>query len=269
MNFPELPDLLDHCEAIAHRAGAAVMAVYETDFTVEDKPDGSPLTAADLAANDIISRELQLLGPSLPYLSEEGASVPYGERLRWARYWLVDPLDGTREFVKRNGDFTVNIALIEGGIPVLGVVHVPTTDTLYSAARDLGAWRTRAGQRVAIHARKAPAQPVVATSRSHRTAALERLLSRLPAHETIGRGSSLKFCLVAQGSADFYPRSGPTCEWDTAAGQCVAEQAGCEVVSLPEWRPLRYNTKASLINPAFAVAGDPAYNWHRFLVNEN
>lgn len=269
MNFPELPGLLNHCEDIARRAGAAVMAVYGTDFTVKDKPDGSPVTAADLAANDIISRELRLLEPSLPYLSEEGASVPYDERSRWVRYWLVDPLDGTREFVKRNGDFTVNIALIDSGIPVLGVVYAPTTDTLYSAARGLGAWRSHAGQRVAIHAREAPARPVVAASRSHRTATLARLLSRLPAHEDISRGSSLKFCLVAEGSADFYPRSGSTCEWDTAAGQCVAEQAGCEVVSLPEWQPLRYNTKESLINPAFAVAGDPAYEWRRFLVDEN
>lgn len=260
--------LLQPCESAVLRAGQAVMAVYRTDFVVQTKADHSPLTAADLASNRIITSALECLDTRIPCLSEEGADVPFSERRRWHRYWLVDPLDGTKEFVKRNGDFTLNIALIENGVPVLGVVYAPTTDTLYSALRGRGAWRTRDGVRSRIHARKVPLRPVVACSKSHRSAELEQLLARLPAHDDTSRGSSLKFCLVAEGTADFYPRIGPTCEWDTAAGQCVAEQAGCDVVILPEWRPLRYNTKASLINPGFAVVGDPTYNWHTFLASE-
>ena len=257
--------LLDEVLAIAIEAGEKILGVYNSDFAVTQKDDHSPLTQADLAAHRHILESLRQLSPELPVLSEEDADIPYSVRGSWLRYWLVDPLDGTKEFVKRNGEFTVNIALIENGAPVLGVVYAPVLETGYVAARGAGVFRTRHGAREAIHARSTPATPKIVVSKSHRDAALDAFLSRAPAHDAVSRGSSLKFCLVAEGSADFYPRTGPTSEWDTAAGQCVAEQAGAEVLTLPGFAPLRYNQKDSLLNPGFVVIGDPAYGWRERL----
>ena len=262
---PQLPALLEQCLAIAEEAGRAIMQVYGSDFAVERKQDHTPLTQADLAAHQLIVERLSQLKPHLPCLSEEAADIGYEVRSQWKQYWLVDPLDGTKEFVKRNGEFTVNIALIDHGAPVLGVVHAPALATTYLAALHGGCHRIRDGLRQAVHTRKTPATPVLVVSKSHRDVALDDFLRRVPEHDALSRGSSLKFCLVAEGSADFYPRTGPTSEWDTAAGQCVAEQAGATVLRLSDWTPLRYNQKADLLNPNFVCIGEPAYGWRERL----
>ncbi|MCG6933967.1 MAG: 3'(2'),5'-bisphosphate nucleotidase CysQ [Gallionella sp.] len=240
---------------IAHRAGAAIMAVYQSGETGETaKADNSPLTLADLAAHRIIVEELTGMTPDIPILSEEAADIAYPVRSQWTRYWLVDPLDGTREFIKRNGEFTVNIALIESGEPVLGVVYVPVPDKCYYGARGNGAF---------LQHGNAPAQPITAksrsagepirivASRSHRDARTETLLERLGEHQTISMGSSLKLCLVAEGAAHLYPRLGPTMEWDTAAAHAVVNAAG-GIVCDTAGEELRYN-KIDLHNPEFLV----------------
>ena len=252
---------LDAVVGIATEAGNRIMAIYASDFAVTNKDDDSPLTQADLAAHRHITAELQRQWPDIPVLSEEAADIPYSTRSRWTRYWLVDPLDGTKEFIKRNGEFTVNIALIDQGQPVLGVVHAPALGLTYFGANGAGAFRIQNGQRQPIRTRSAPAKPALVVSKSHRDAATDAFLAGMPEHEAISRGSSLKFCLVAEGSADLYPRLGPTSEWDTGAGHCVAEQAGAKVLRLPDYTPLRYNQKESLLNPNFIVIGDPAYPW--------
>ncbi len=257
--------LLDEILAIALQAGEKILDVYNSDFAVTRKDDDSPLTQADLAAHNHIVDALGRLQPQLPILSEEAADADYQTRRSWSRYWLVDPLDGTKEFVKRNGEFTVNIALIDNGVPRMGVVHAPVLEVSYFAAHEVGSFRQKQGRREPIRTRTTHEPPSLVVTKSHRDAALDAFLSRVPAHEAVSRGSSLKFCLVAEGSADFYPRTGPTSEWDTAAGHCVAEQAGAHVLTLPDWEPLRYNQKESLLNPGFVVIGDPAYGWRQKL----
>ena len=197
-------------------------------------------------------------------LSEESVSVPFAERAQWRRYWLVDPLDGTKEFVQRNSQFTVNIALIENHEPVLGVVRVPVTGLCYSAVRGYGAFREEPGQSpqpIAVR-RLEPHAPVrVVGSRSHGGPGLQKFVAALGAHELVTIGSSLKFCQVAEGAADVYPRLGPTSEWDTAAAQAIVEMAGGRVVSAKTGEPLRYNTRDSLLNPHFIVYGDASRDW--------
>ena len=249
---------------IATQAGAAILEVYAGHFDVSDKDDQSPLTLADLRAHEVIASGLNQLDLAIPVLSEEASTIPFEERRGWTRYWLVDPLDGTREFVSRNGEFTVNIALIENHQAVAGVVYVPVRDTLYFGARDSGAWRVTNGGR-AERIRVSPIQqPLrVVGSRSHRDAEFAKLLPKLQPCELVSVGSSIKFCLVAEGSADFYPRFGPTSEWDTAAAQAVLEAAGGAVMTL-DGKPLRYNTKDSLLNPSFLAVGDPNHNWLKY-----
>ncbi len=259
-------ELLDGVLGIAVDAGGRILEVYDSaDFGVTQKGDESPLTRADLAAHEHIVGQLRLLCPDIPVLSEEDADIPYETRRSWTRYWLVDPLDGTKEFIKRNGEFTVNIALVEDGVPVLGVVHAPALKLTYVAARGLGAHRIEGSRRIAMKTRKTPARPALVVSKSHRDDKLEAFLRHMPEHDAVSRGSSLKLCLVANGEADLYPRTGPTSEWDTAAGHCVAEQAGALVLSLPDMKPLRYNQKESLLNPEFLVIGDPGYGWEQRL----
>lgn len=258
--------LLDAILAIALDAGHAIREVYDSDFAVTHKDDDSPLTQADLRAHHLIVDALAALTPEIPCLSEEAADIAFATRAAWSRYWLIDPLDGTREFVKRNGEFTVNIALVEQHQPVLGVVSAPMLGASWFAARGVGAFVEREATRTAIRTRRTPARPALVVSKSHRDAALDDLLAQAPAHEAVSRGSSLKFCLVAEGLADLYPRTGPTSEWDTAAGQCVVEVAGGEVRRLPDFAPLRYNEKASLLNPGFVVIGEPGYGWPSHLV---
>lgn len=266
-NIPELSVLLDPLANLARQAGKKILEIYDSEeIAVEEKDDKSPLTAADMASHHAIMDGLQLLAPRIPVLSEESASLPYSERSQWSSYWLVDPLDGTREFIKRNGEFTVNIALIEDGVAVLSVVHVPVTDVNYFGCRGLGAFKQVGdGERQPIGVRKLVDGPVlVVGSRSHRGDSLEKFLDKLGEHEIVGMGSSLKLCLVAEGAADIYPRLGPTSEWDTAAAQCVVEQAGGFVTDTA-MQPLRYNTKDSLLNPYFLVFGDNARDWSGYL----
>jgi 3'(2'), 5'-bisphosphate nucleotidase len=268
MSPEPLSPLLDACAALARAAGARVLEHYATACELRRKADDSPVTAADEAAHEHIVAGLSALTPQWPVLSEEDCNIPWATRSRWTRYWLVDPLDGTREFIKRNGQFTVNIALIDAGLPILGVVHAPVDDRSWLAAQGCGAWLETQGQRSPLRTRRVPALPalpIYVVSQSHRDARLEALLRAAPAHEALSVGSSLKFCRVAEGQADFYPRTGPISEWDSAAGQCVVEQAGGRVIRLPERTRLAYNEKDSLLNPRFAVIGDPAYDWSPLL----
>jgi len=263
-----IPDsaLLDAVLAIAAEAARQIMVVHDSaDLEIAHKADTSPVTRADLAAHEAIAEGLARVAPQWPLLSEEDVLAPYEVRRRWQRYWLVDPLDGTREFIQRNGEFTVNIALIDDGRPIVGVIHLPTTGVAYLGVAGAGCWRIENGRRTRLAVRPTIDPPVVAHSRSHPNAALGALLERLPAHRALRIGSSLKFCRIAEGEADFYPRTGPTSEWDTAAGQCIAEAAGAKVIQLPDGGPLRYNTRETPINPMFAVIADPTYAWMPYL----
>lgn len=257
-----MKSLLSSVENLAVKAGDAIMDIYQSDdFSVQHKSDDSPLTRADMAAHHCIVEGLQALENSYPILSEESADIAYEERRQWHRYWLVDPLDGTKEFIKKNGEFTVNIALIDDGKPILSVVYVPAQQLAYSAAEGVGVFKRNNGQKQSIKVMKnSRYKPTVVGSRSHPSDELKDYLARLGQHELIAMGSSLKFCLVAEGKADLYPRLGPTSEWDTAAAQCIVEQAGGRVVTL-EGEPLRYNQKESLLNPHFMVFADTGKNW--------
>ena len=260
-------ELRDAVVGIARHAGSEILDVYGTDFESRAKADDSPLTEADLRAHRLITAALAELTPTLPVLSEESALVDFAERSQWSRYWLVDPLDGTKEFVSRNGEFTVNIALIEGHRPAFGVVHIPVSDTTYSGIPGVGAWRESHDRpRAPIGVRRVARPPLrVLGSRSHGNPALQNALNRLGPHELKAAGSSIKLCLIADGSADLYPRLGPTSEWDIAAGQAVVEAAGGQVVRLTDGLALPYNTKPDLLNPDFMAFGDPATyrNWLR------
>ncbi len=258
----DIASLLDPVLAIAREAGQAIMQIYSSEFAVEYKADESPLTAADRAAHQIIRDRLGALSPRLPVWSEEASDIDFAERSGWPMFWLVDPLDGTKEFIKRNGEFTVNIALVQGHEPVLGVVLAPARDEAYVAARGAGAFLDRpATGRRSIRVRRPAASPVrVVGSRSHRGSSLDALLAALGDHVLVPMGSSLKICLIAAGEADFYPRLGPTSEWDTAAAQAVVQEAGGRVVDLGG-KPLRYNAQAGVLNPHFLVFGDPTRDW--------
>ncbi|PWC15832.1 3'(2'),5'-bisphosphate nucleotidase CysQ [Brenneria roseae subsp. americana] len=244
--------MLEHICRLARDAGAAIMRVYEGHQPTEvtHKKDNSPVTAADLAAHQVIREGLAAAFPDIPLLSEEDPPQ-WPERQHWQRYWLVDPLDGTKEFLNRNGEFTVNIALIENGQAVLGVVYVPVTDVMYSAAEGK-AWKEEKGERRQIHVQDAR-PPLVVVSRSHTDQELKDYLSQLGEHQTVEIGSSLKFCLVAEGKAQLYPRFGPTNIWDTAAGHAVAVAAGAQI---HDWqgKPLSYSPRESFLNPGFRVS---------------
>jgi 3'(2'), 5'-bisphosphate nucleotidase len=263
--------MLEEVTQIATDAGRRILDIYERPFEVQEKEDGSPLTLADEAAHRLISDRLTKLTPDLPVLSEESAKVDYAKRAGWTRFWLVDPLDGTKEFINRNGEFTVNIALIEGNRPVLGVVYVPVTGVCYQGVIGEGAWKLQGGgNRKPIRVRDyRGGHATVVASRSHRGEAVDRFLARLEAREgkydTASLGSSLKLCMVAEGAADIYPRLGPTSEWDTAAAHCVVEAAGGRVTDLAGER-LRYN-KPDILNPWFLVSGGGDYNWRAYLDN--
>ncbi len=244
---------------LAHQAGAAILEIYGGEFAVEEKADHSPLTLADLRSHAILSQGLQDRYPDIPILSEEGKDIPFAVRRSWSRFWLLDPLDGTKEFVKRNGEFTVNIALVERDLPVLGVIFVPVSDHLYLADTRHGCWEIAEDHTRVLRIEEPRAdQPVrVATSRSHPSPDLNRLLTLLPHYQTIIKGSAAKFCAVAAGEADFYPRLGPTSEWDTAAGQAIVTAAGGVMLDT-EGRAFRYN-KPDLVNGHFFAA--PSRRW--------
>lgn len=262
--------LLDEMAGIARRAGAAILEVYgQEDFSVETKADSSPLTAADLASHNLILEELGKVVPEIPILSEESDLSDFSIRASWQRYFLVDPLDGTKEFVNRNGEFTVNIALIEDHKPVLGVVYVPVQGKLYkgdarsgkATIEDSGGVRDIRVRAVANGGLK------VVASRRHGAEALENLMTALAKDFTVDTenyGSSLKLCMIAEGRADLYPRFAPTSEWDTAAAQAVVEAAGGIVVD-GQLQPILYNTKANILNPDFLVIADNTVDWSRYL----
>ncbi len=254
-----MPKWITDLEDLVRKAGAAVLDVYHSDFDVTTKEDRTPLTLADRRSHEILAAGLRELTPNVPILSEEGKDVPYSKRRSWERFWLVDPLDGTKEFIKRNGEFTINVALIEKDRPILGIVYVPDQGRLFLGITDRGAWeKTETETRPLKILPPPPDRPlVVVSSRSHPSSDMEAFLEKLPPHQRRPRGSALKFCSVAAGEADFYPRFGPTWEWDTAAGHAVVTAAGGVVVD-PRGIPLRYN-KPELINGYFLVA--PSLQW--------
>ncbi|MEE8119020.1 MAG: 3'(2'),5'-bisphosphate nucleotidase CysQ [Gammaproteobacteria bacterium] len=259
--------LVDPVIVIAQRASEQILKTYLTDFDIEAKEDQSPLTEADLASHRTIVEGLRELTPDLPILSEESADIPYAERRTWTTYWLVDPLDGTKEFIKKNGEFTVNIALIKNGLPMAGVVHVPATGVTYSGCVGVGACRREAGaQPEPIRVGSSAANPVrVVASRSHRSTAIDSYLEKLGNHEIVSMGSSLKICLVAENRADVYPRLGLTSEWDTAAAHAVVAAAGGRIISAESGEDLVYNSKESILNPHFIVFGDRSRNWLEYV----
>lgn len=255
-------ELIEPLVELAGKAGDRILEVYSTEFDVESKEDESPLTLADLAAHNTLVAGLSELAPDIPILSEEGGMPPFEVRKEWHRYWLIDPLDGTREFVNRNGEFTVNIALIVQHEPVLGIVRVPVKDVTYVGCEGHGADRRHRDEKpVRIHVAKTPSHPArIVGSRSHRGDSLNAFLASVGDYELVPMGSSLKFCVVADGDADVYPRLGPTSEWDTAAAQAVVEQAGGSVVTI-EGERLAYNTKDDILNPWFVVIGASDRDW--------
>ena len=269
-------EVMDKVVALCRRAGEAILEIYaRSDLGVEVKADESPLTAADLAAHHILVGGLEGLLDGAPVLSEEAAAPPFSERSQWQRYWIIDPLDGTKEFVKRSGEFTVNIALVENHVPIMGVVHVPVTGITYTglsgsgASKIIGDQPAQAISTRSMQGRGSVKEPVtVVASRSHGAGAVDDLLTRLSSElgetDTCNMGSSLKLCLVAEGSADIYPRLAPTMEWDTAAAQAVVEAAGGQVLNF-DLELLRYNEEDDLLNPYFYVLGDPAFCWRDLL----
>jgi 3'(2'), 5'-bisphosphate nucleotidase len=254
----DLSGLAESLLPIVAEAGGAIMKIYDTGFTVQHKDDDSPLTAADLESQRIIIEGLTRLTPGLPILSEESAAAPWTTRRTWTELWVVDPLDGTREFVKRNGEFTVNVALVVDHEAVLGVVTAPAQGLVFWGARGVGAFTEHRGAaRTAIRT-AAPQRPLrVVGSRSHLTPQTADYLVKVAPHVMTSVGSSLKFCLLAEGKAELYPRFGPTSEWDTAAGQALLEAAGGHVTRL-DGHPLRYNCRESLLNGDFVAFSDPA-----------
>ena len=254
------------CVNIARDAGDAILTIYDKGFNVEEKEDKSPLTDADLASHNLILQLLTKLTPDIPILSEESAKLSFEERASWQTYWLVDPLDGTREFVKRNGEFTVNIALIHQHQSIIGVINVPVLDVDYYAWENGGCYKSeQKGEAKKISVKKLDGNQLsIAGSRSHSSEMMQQYMEKLGNVEILSMGSSLKFCLVAEGRADLYPRLGLTSEWDTAAAHCIVEQAG-GYITKTDMTPLEYNTKDSLLNPFFFVFGDNSRDWSQYL----
>lgn len=249
---------IDKVIGISQLAGAEIMKVYAQDFDVQTKADDSPLTIADKLSNEVIVTGLQALYPDIAFISEETKLTPYEERKKWNTFWLIDPLDGTKEFIKKNGEFTVNIALIENGTPVLGVVYVPVTGVTYFGHKERGSFKIQNTQQQ-IHGGEhytKKSKVNVVGSRSHLSDETLQFVEQLKAEgkkvNFVSSGSSLKLCLVAEGAADVYPRFGPTMEWDTAAAHAVALYAGRQVLNAVNKQPLLYN-KENLLNPWFVV----------------
>jgi len=234
-------------------AGKAIMNIYSTSFDIEFKDDQSPLTKADISSHEIISKYLKKLTPRIPILSEESSKKPLSQRKEWGEYWLVDPLDGTKEFIKRNGEFTTNIALMKDNKPIFGVIHVPAKNHSYWGSEKTGSFMISNGsERRKLNVSNNYTNLKIASSRSHPSVKLSSLLEKIKSYQLISVGSSLKFCLVATGEADCYPRLGPTCEWDIAAGEIIAKGAGAKVIDLNN-ESIKYNKSENYINPYFLV----------------
>ena len=262
----DLEFLCKECVEISREAGRKILEIYESGYEVQEKEDKSPLTDADLAAHNVIVERLTKLTPDIPILSEESAKLPFETRQQWKTYWLVDPLDGTREFIKRNGEFTVNIALINDHKSIIGVVHVPVLDIDYFAWDKGGCYKAESNKPATpIKVKKLDGNKLVlAGSRSHGSELMQTYMKNIGDVDLLSMGSSLKFCLVAEGKADLYPRLGLTSEWDTAAAHCVVIEAG-GFITKTDMAPLEYNTKDSLLNPFFFVFGDDTRDWSQYL----
>ena len=255
------------CVDIARDAGKAILEIYEAGFGIEEKEDKSPITDADMASHHLIMERLGALTPDIPILSEESPRPPFEERASWETYWLVDPLDGTREFIKRNGEFTVNIALIHQHRSIIGVINVPVLNVDYYGWQHGGSFKAENGAEAnSISVKKiSPDEKLtVVGSRSHGSVMLQQYMAKLGEVDILRMGSSLKFCLVAEGRADLYPRLSLTSEWDSAAAHCIVEQAG-GYITKTDMSPLEYNTKDSLTNPFFFVFGDNSRDWSQYL----
>ena len=264
MVYDDFKELIPEVNTIALGAGKTIKQYFNSDFEVKFKPDKSPVTTADLAAHQYIAEHLNTLTPNLPQLSEESVHIEFEQRSAWKTYWLIDPLDGTREFIKNNPDFTVNIALIHKNEPVLGVIYLPVYNQLYFATRGNGAYKSDdhcSHQAISVDRQK-KATMRICGSRAGHGKSMQQFLLNIGHHELISRGSSIKSCLVAEGSADIYPRFGPTWEWDTAAAQCIVEQAGGKLMDF-ELNSLQYNKK-SLLNPSFIAVGNHDENWQKY-----
>jgi len=270
--MPELAHLISPLKDIIIDAGAAILEVYHSDapIEVENKSDNSPVTKADHAAHIIIDKGLSALDTLYPVLSEEGGMASFEERGAWQRFWLVDPLDGTKEFINKNDEFTVNIALIDGAEAILGMVYVPVTGVLYYGAKDLGAWKEVNGEKKQIQAKpiKLNQNLTVVGSRRHGAEALEAMLktieSKFKSINLVSMGSSLKICAIAEGTADWYPRLALTSEWDTAAAHAVLSAAGGKILDAG-LTPLEYNQKESILNPFFHAVGDRDFDWNSLI----
>ncbi len=263
--------LMRKARIIAAEASLQILDIYIRDeIQVTTKPDQSPLTQADMASHNHILQRLELLTPEIPVLSEENVEEFTAEtRLSWPIYWLVDPLDGTKEFIAQNGEFTVNIALIDNHQPVIGIVAVPAKKISYFAAKGEGAFKAGPDEKAfqiktRIFAGK-DNKPVIVTSRRTGIEKLEPFLAKINAYTTTPMGSSIKMCLVAEGKADLYPRLGLTSEWDTAASQCIVEEAGGEILDMDSRKPLRYGAKENILNPFFLTLGDQNFNHRKLL----
>ncbi|WP_421901115.1 3'(2'),5'-bisphosphate nucleotidase CysQ [Maridesulfovibrio sp.] len=249
-----MKEMIENLSSIAREAGAAIMDVRSKGFDVKDKDDKSPVTAADIASNEVISKRLAELYPGIPVLSEEGTKIPFEERRQWDEFFLVDPLDGTKEFIKDNGEFCVCIALMRNNRPVLGIVYAPTQDALYTGSIETGAKISRNGDTPVSIATNPPAESEglnVVGSRSHPAPSLADYLKTINVNKMTPAGSAIKFCLVAEGKAHLYPRFNPTMEWDTAAGQAIVEAAGGTMLGL-DGKEFPYN-KENLRNAGFIV----------------
>ncbi|GAB2583709.1 3'(2'),5'-bisphosphate nucleotidase CysQ [Nitrincola alkalisediminis] len=267
-NLPPIESLLE----LVRNAGDAIMEVYHQDeWDTQLKADQSPVTAADLAAERILAQGLSVLTPDIPILSEEAQIPDWSERQGWTRYWLIDPLDGTREFLQRNGEFTVNLALIDQQTPILGIVYAPAKSAFYWGGTQLGAWCLENGLPSPIQTRAIEHTVHLLTSRRHGRKEAEAVAQVLKDFDvnTSAMGSSLKLCLIASGMADLYPRMTPTSEWDTAAAQAILVEAGGVLLNANTLEPLRYNTKDSLENPAFIALGDTSLNLEKRLNSES
>ena len=249
--------LISSTVEITKEAGEAITEIYNSDFDYQLKKDLSPITAADNLSHNIITERLKILTPEIPILSEENCDIPYKIRSQWTQYWLVDPLDGTKEFIKQNGEFTVNIALIENNSPIFGIIHIPVTNETYWGSTINGSFYSNENSNVKeIRVSDNHQNPIrLVASRSHPSDMLASLLEKIVDYEIIEIGSSIKFCLIASGQADCYPRFGPTSEWDTAAGEAIARFAGGRIVTM-NGNSIKYNLKGNYLNPNFIVSND-------------
>ena len=248
--------LISSTVEIAKLAGEGITEIYNSDFDYQLKKDLSPITAADNLSHIIITKRLKILTPEIPVLSEENCDIPYKIRANWTKYWLVDPLDGTKEFIKRNGEFTVNIALIENNTPIFGVIHLPVTSETYWGSKGNHSFYSNENNNAErIYVSENHQNPIrLVASRSHPSEMLNDLLEKIIDYEIIKVGSSIKFCHIASGQADCYPRFGPTSEWDTAAGEAIVNFAGGHVIAAASGNSLKYNVKEEYLNPNFIVS---------------